>query len=41
MSSKDMKASIHMKLVQSGELERLKEHLRDRLTECGWKDQVS
>ena len=40
MSSQDMKTAIHMKLVQTGEKEKLKEHLRMRLIECGWRDQV-
>jgi len=40
MSSQDMKSAIHSRLVQSGEKEKLKEHLRMRLIECGWRDQV-
>lgn len=38
--SGDLQASIHHKLVESGEKERLKDHLRMRLIECGWKDQL-
>lgn len=38
--SGDLRASIHHKLVESGEKERLKDHLRMRLIECGWKDQL-
>ena len=40
MSSQEMKTSIHLRLVQSGEKEKLKEHLRMRLIESGWRDQV-
>lgn len=31
---------ISIKLVESGEKERLKELLRERLVECGWKDEM-
>jgi hypothetical protein len=40
MSAQDLKSAIHTKLVQSGEKEKLKEHLRMRLIESGWRDQV-
>lgn len=35
-----MKAAINQKLLESGERDRLKELLRTRLIECGWKDQM-
>lgn len=35
-----MRADINRKLVETGERERLKELLRTRLTECGWRDQL-
>lgn len=35
-----MRASINQKLVETGESERLKEILRTRLIECGWRDQL-
>jgi len=31
---------INMKLIESGEKERLKELLRERLIECGWRDEL-
>uniref|UniRef100_A0A2P2K9X5 Transcription and mRNA export factor ENY2 n=1 Tax=Rhizophora mucronata TaxID=61149 RepID=A0A2P2K9X5_RHIMU len=31
---------INIKLIESGEKERLMELLRERLTECGWKDDM-
>ncbi|CAI0457646.1 unnamed protein product [Linum tenue] len=31
---------INVKLVESGEKERLMELLRERLIECGWKDEM-
>lgn len=31
---------INLKLVQSGERERLKQLLRERLVECGWRDEL-
>lgn len=40
MSGGDLRISIHHKLVESGEKERLKDHLRMRLIECGWRDQL-
>ena len=39
-SNPELRASIHTKLIQSGEKEKLKEHLRQRLVECGWRDQL-
>ena len=33
-SNSELRASIHTKLIQSGEKEKLKEHLRQRLVEC-------
>uniref|UniRef100_A0A8C2XCJ2 ENY2 transcription and export complex 2 subunit n=1 Tax=Cyclopterus lumpus TaxID=8103 RepID=A0A8C2XCJ2_CYCLU len=40
--SKDsqMRAAINQKLIETGERERLKELLRAKLVECGWKDQL-
>lgn len=35
-----MRATINQKLVETGERERLKELLRTRLIECGWRDQL-
>ncbi|PIA51144.1 hypothetical protein AQUCO_01100170v1 [Aquilegia coerulea] len=32
---------INIKLIESGEKERLKELLRERLIECGWKDEMN
>ncbi|KAG7020143.1 Transcription and mRNA export factor SUS1, partial [Cucurbita argyrosperma subsp. argyrosperma] len=32
--------TINIKLIESGEKERLKELLRERLIECGWKDEM-
>lgn len=29
-----------LQLIHSGERERLKQLLRDKLTECGWRDEV-
>ena len=40
MSNQDLKVSVHTKLEQSGEKEKLKEHLRQRLIESGWRDQL-
>ncbi|XP_021899624.1 transcription and mRNA export factor ENY2 [Carica papaya] len=31
---------INIKLIESGEKERLKELLRERLIECGWRDEM-
>ncbi|XP_002509517.2 transcription and mRNA export factor ENY2 isoform X2 [Ricinus communis] len=31
---------INIKLIESGEKERLMELLRERLIECGWKDEM-
>ena len=38
--SGDLRTSINHKLVESGEKERLKDHLRMRLIECGWRDKL-
>ncbi|XP_046385013.1 transcription and mRNA export factor ENY2 [Ischnura elegans] len=35
-----MKTAINQKLIETGEKERLKDLLRTRLIECGWRDQV-
>ncbi|XP_069777097.1 transcription and mRNA export factor ENY2 isoform X2 [Narcine bancroftii] len=35
-----LRATINQKLIETGERERLKELLRAKLTECGWKDQL-
>ncbi|XP_008007768.1 transcription and mRNA export factor ENY2-like [Chlorocebus sabaeus] len=34
-----MRAGINQKLIETGEREHLKELLRAKLIECGWKDQ--
>ena len=39
-SPAELKSLIHARLTESGEKERLREHLRARLIECGWRDQV-
>ncbi|KAF4030021.1 Transcription factor e(y)2 [Phytophthora infestans] len=36
----EAKARISERLVQSGEKERLKELLRHKLVECGWRDEM-
>lgn len=33
-----MRASIMQRLIATGEKERLKDMLRDRLSRCGWRD---
>mmetsp|Transcript_30411 Transcript_30411/g.51244 ORF Transcript_30411/g.51244 Transcript_30411/m.51244 type:complete len:105 (-) Transcript_30411:294-608(-) len=35
-----LQETINAKLVQSGEKERLRQLLRERLVECGWKDDL-
>ncbi|XP_078447231.1 transcription/mRNA export factor [Wolffia australiana] len=35
-----LQEKINIKLVESGEKEKLKELLRERLIECGWKDEM-
>merc|ERR1719183_1586797 len=35
-----VRASINQKLVDTGEKEKLKELLRRKLIECGWRDQL-
>uniref|UniRef100_A0A8C0HXL9 Transcription and mRNA export factor ENY2 n=1 Tax=Balaenoptera musculus TaxID=9771 RepID=A0A8C0HXL9_BALMU len=35
-----MRATINQKLIETGERECLKELLRAKLIECGWKDQL-
>lgn len=32
--------SVHLQLIESGEKDRLKELLRERLIECGWVDEM-
>jgi len=39
-SPAELKSLIHARLTESGEKERLREHLRARLIECGWRDQI-
>jgi hypothetical protein len=34
------KSLIEKKLEESGEKQRLEEHLRQKLIECGWKDEL-
>ena len=36
----EMRTVIHQRLVESGEKDRLREHLRARLIESGWRDQL-
>ena len=36
----DMKSLISRRLVESGEKERLREHLRNRLIQSGWRDKM-
>eukprot|EP00455_Lapot_gusevi_P014567 TRINITY_DN1728_c0_g2_i1.p1 TRINITY_DN1728_c0_g2~~TRINITY_DN1728_c0_g2_i1.p1 ORF type:complete len:103 (-),score=20.60 TRINITY_DN1728_c0_g2_i1:98-406(-) len=40
LSDAQVRASINQKLVETGEKERLKDYLRARLIECGWRDQL-
>ena len=35
-----LRMKLNQKLIESGEKERIKDVLRQRLTECGWKDQL-
>ncbi|KAF9666232.1 hypothetical protein SADUNF_Sadunf16G0208200 [Salix dunnii] len=35
-----LQETINIKLIESGEKERLMELLRERLIECGWKDEM-
>ena len=35
-----LKDSIQLKLVESGEYDRLKERLRNRLVDSGWRDEL-
>ncbi|EFJ38067.1 hypothetical protein SELMODRAFT_164290 [Selaginella moellendorffii] len=35
-----LQEAINLKLVESGEKEKLKDLLRERLIECGWKDEL-
>eukprot|EP00941_MAST-03F_sp_MAST-3F-sp1_P000732 g732.t1 len=35
-----VRATINQKLIDSGEKERLKLFLRERLVECGWRDDL-
>eukprot|EP00300_Choanocystis_sp_HF-7_P027099 c32166_g1_i1.p1 GENE.c32166_g1_i1~~c32166_g1_i1.p1 ORF type:complete len:141 (-),score=29.71 c32166_g1_i1:61-483(-) len=35
-----VRAAINQKLIESGEKERLKDLLRTRLVECGWRDDL-
>eukprot|EP00976_Prorocentrum_cordatum_P084465 1185658-Prorocentrum_minimum.AAC.4 len=35
-----LQETINAKLVQSGEKERLRQLLRERLVECGWRDEL-
>ena len=34
------KTTIEQRLVETGEKERLKEHLRNRLIESGWREEL-
>lgn len=40
MDEKSLKSLINQKLIRSGEKDRLKEYLRLRLVECGWRDEM-
>jgi len=35
-----VRASINQKLIETGEKERLKDMLRTKLVECGWRDEM-
>jgi len=35
-----LEEAINIKLVESGEKEKLMELLRERLVECGWRDEM-
>ena len=35
-----VRTTIHQKLVDTGEKERLKQLLRSKLEECGWRDEL-
>lgn len=35
-----VKTTIEQRLLETGEKERLKEHLRNRLTEAGWREEL-
>jgi enhancer of yellow 2 transcription factor len=39
-SEQDYKNRLNEKLQNSGEIEKLKQTLRDRLQTCGWTDQM-
>ena len=39
-SQSELKSLIHQRLLESGEKDRLREHLRARLIDCGWRDQI-
>jgi enhancer of yellow 2 transcription factor len=36
----EVRASINAKLEETGEKDQLKELMRDRLVQCGWRDQL-
>ncbi|GKV14748.1 hypothetical protein SLE2022_232520 [Rubroshorea leprosula] len=40
MELQDLQESVNIKMIQSGEKERLKDLLRERLAECGWEDEM-
>ncbi|KAL6067996.1 Transcription and mRNA export factor eny2 [Balamuthia mandrillaris] len=40
MSEQQVRATINQKLIESGEKERLKDMLRSKLVECGWRDEM-
>lgn len=35
-----VRATIMQKLIETGERERLKDLLRERLIQCGWRDEL-
>lgn len=35
-----MRANLNQRLIESGEKERLKDLLRTKLVECGWRDEL-
>jgi hypothetical protein len=35
-----VKTTVEQRLVETGEKERLKEHLRNRLIESGWREEL-
>lgn len=40
MTEAQVRAAINQKLIESGEKEKLKEMLRTKLVQCGWRDEM-